>query len=188
MIFVPVFIAWLNLDIGFDTCFINEMDTYIKTWLQLAFPLYIIVLVLLIIWISLCSLRFSKLIGKKNPVATLATLILLSYAKLLQVMIASFSFVNLIFPNGQRELMWLHDPNVQYKSGKLIMLVIVAIFILVLGVIYTALLFCWQWLLSLSRMKMFAWTKNQKLHSFIEMYHTPYTAKHRYWTGLFLIV
>jgi predicted outer membrane repeat protein len=100
--FVPVFISWLNLDIGFDTCFIDGMDTYMKTWLQLAFPIYIIMLVFVIIWVSSCSLQFSKLIGMKNPVATLATLILLSYAKLLQIMIASFSFVSLTFPNGQK--------------------------------------------------------------------------------------
>ena len=186
--FVPVFISWLNLDIGFDTCFIDGMDTYMKTWLQLAFPLYIIMLVFLIIWISSCSIRFSKLIGKKNPVATLATLILLSYTKLLQVMIASFSFVNLTFPNGQRDLRWLRDPNIEYKSGKLIALVIVAIIILLVGLIYTALLFCWQWLLPLSKYKLFSWTKNQKRHTFIETYNTPYTPKHRYWTALFLIV
>ena len=80
--FNPVFVSWLNLDIGFDTCFFDGMDNYIQTWLQLAFPLYIIILVIVIIWISSCSLRFSKLIGKRNPVATLATLILLSYANI----------------------------------------------------------------------------------------------------------
>ena len=185
---VPVFVSWLNLDIGFDTCFFDGMDNYIKTWLQLAFPLYIIILVIVIIWISSCSLRFSKLIGKRNPVATLATLILLSYAKLLQIFIASFSFVTLTFPNGQVETRWLRDANVEYRSGKLIVLVIVAILILLVGAMYTSLLFSWQWLVQLSKFKMFAWTKNQKLHTFIETYNVPYTPKHRYWTGLFLIV
>ena len=32
-----VFVAWLNLDIGFDVCFIYRLDAYTKTWLQLAF-------------------------------------------------------------------------------------------------------------------------------------------------------
>ena len=186
--FIPVFVSWLNLDIGFDTCFFDGMDNYIKTWLQLAFPLYIIILVIVIIWISSCSLRFSKLIGKKNPVATLATLILLSYAKLLQIIIASFSFVTLTLPNGQVETRWLRDANVEYRSGKLIVLVIVAILILLVGAVYTGLLFSWQWLLQLSELKIFAWTKNQKLHTFIETYNTLYTPQHRYWTGLFLIV
>ena len=78
--FPTVFVAWLNLDLGIDVCFINGLDTYTKTWLQLAFPVYLITLVVLIIIVSEYSPRFATLIGRKDPVATLATLILLSYA------------------------------------------------------------------------------------------------------------
>ena len=34
----------------------------------------------------------------------------------------------------------------------------------------------------------FRWVKNQKLRLFLEPYHAPYTFKHRYWTGLLLLV
>ena len=77
-----VFISWLNLDIGIDTCFYEGMDTYAKTWLELVFPVYLIFLVIFIIGISSRSSKFSNLLGKRNPVATLATLILISYTKL----------------------------------------------------------------------------------------------------------
>ena len=50
-----------------------------------------------------------------------------------------------------------------------------------------SLLFSWQWLLHCPKSKIFNWTRNQKLHSFIDAYHTPHTAKHRYWTGLLLL-
>ena len=80
--FITVFISWLNLDLGIDTCYFPKMDSYVKTWLQLAFPAYVIFLVVLIIIISSYSTKFSNFIGQKDPVATLATLILLSYAKL----------------------------------------------------------------------------------------------------------
>ena len=33
---LSVFIAWLNLDFGIETCFYNGMDAYSKTWLQFA--------------------------------------------------------------------------------------------------------------------------------------------------------
>ena len=46
---VLILISWLNFDLGIDTCFIDGMDTYIKTWLQLAFPVYIIFLVIVVI-------------------------------------------------------------------------------------------------------------------------------------------
>jgi hypothetical protein len=43
-------IAWLNLDLGFETCFYNGMDAYVQTWLQYAFPLYVWVLISLRWW------------------------------------------------------------------------------------------------------------------------------------------
>ena len=38
---LTVFIAWLNLDFGVETCFFNGLDAYSKTWLQFVFPLYV---------------------------------------------------------------------------------------------------------------------------------------------------
>ena len=35
---LTLFVAWLNLDLGIETCFYNGMDAYVKTWLQFAFP------------------------------------------------------------------------------------------------------------------------------------------------------
>ena len=186
--FASVFISWLNLDIGIDSCFFEGMDTYFKTWLQLAFPAYIILIVTMVILFSSCSSKFSNLIGKKNPVATLATLLLLSYSKLLQTIITAFSFATLRSPGGLlSERVWLPDATVRYLSGKHIPLFIAAILIFLAGLAYTFLLFTWQWFLRSPRMKIFNWTRNQKLCFFMETYHAPYTPKHRYWTGLLLI-
>ncbi len=46
--------------------------------LQLAFPSYLILLLVVIILVSRHSIRFARLISKRNPVAMPATLILLS--------------------------------------------------------------------------------------------------------------
>ena len=89
--FITLFTSWLNLELGIDTCYFPGMNTYSKTWLQLAFPAYVILLVVLVIIISSYSTKFSNLIGKKNLTATLATLILLSYAKLLEICFKSLS-------------------------------------------------------------------------------------------------
>ena len=186
--FVPVFVSWLNMNIGFDICFYDGMDAYVKTWLQLAFPVYIFFLVVTIIWFTSCSSKLSNLLGRRNPVATLATLILLSYTNLLENIIKSFSFVKLNYPNGTATINWLPDASYEYKDWKIILLTCVAIVILILGLLYTILIFSWQWLIRYSRSKCFRWTGNQKLHTFIDTYHTPYTAKHRYWTGLLLLV
>ena len=186
--FPTVFIAWLNLDIGVDVCFLDGLDAYTKTWLQLAFPVYIISLVVVVIVVSEYSPRFAGLIGKKDPIATLATLILLSYAKLLSITITALSYARLYLPDGSRELVWLPDGNIKYLEGKHIALTIVASFIVLIGLPYTLLLFLWQWLVRAPKGKVVAWTRNTKLNVFIAAYHAPYNSKYRYWTGLLLLV
>ena len=185
-VFPPnVIIAWLNLEPGINICFFNGMTTYWKTWLQLAFPAYVIFLVALVILISERSKRFSILIGKKNPVATLATLLLFSYAKLLHTIIASLSGAVLKYPgiNGiEDRFVWLPDATIKYFSGKHVPLFIVAILILLAGIVYTMILFFWQWIVGF---KIFNYSP--KLSLFIQTYHRPYMPKLRYWTGLLLI-
>ena len=183
-----VFVAWLNLDIGLDVCFIGGLDTYTKTWLQLAFPLYIISLVVMIIIVSEYSPKFVTIIGKRDPVATLATLVLLSYTKLLTVVITALSFTNLHYPDGSYETVWLADGNLKYFQGKHIPLVLMALLIIIIGLPFTILLFIWQWLVRAPKWKAFKWTRNTKLNAFIATYHTPYNSKYRYWTGLLLLV
>ena len=59
-------ISWLNLEVGFDVCFFEGMNTYWKTWLQLAFPAYVVFLVAIVIIASECSGRFSRLLASKK--------------------------------------------------------------------------------------------------------------------------
>ena len=186
--FPTVFVAWLNLDIGIDVCFFYGLDAYSKTWLQLAFPAYIIILVIIIIIVSEYSPRFAGLIGKRDPIATLATLILLSYAKLLSVSITALLPAVINYPNGSREIIWLPDGNEKYFLGKHAALVIVAIIIILIGIPYTSILFLWQWIVCAPKWKIFRWTTNTKLNTFVSVHHAPYNAKYRYWTGLLLLV
>ena len=185
---VTVFISWLNLDLGFDVCFFKGMDAYWKTLLQLIFPIYLISLVLAIIIISEHSTKVARLIGRKNPVATLDTLILLSYTKLLNILITSLSFAILHYPDGVQEVVWLPDASVAYLKGKHIILFVVALLILLVGTVFTFILFSWQWLLYHQEHKLLRFVRYQWLCFFLEPYHAPYTFKHRYWTGLLLIV
>ena len=186
--FIIFFISWLNLEAGFDSCFFEGLDAYWKTFLQLVFPSYIIFLVAVVIIVSEHSPRFAKMIGKRNPVATLATLILFSYTKLLGSVISSLSFTVLNYPNDTRQLVWLPDASVSFLSGKHICLFVIALLILLTGLVYTMLLVFWQLFLRLPDKKVFSWIRYQKLCHFIEPYHAPYNFEHRYWTGLLLLV
>ena len=189
--FHSAFISWLNLDLGFDICFIKGMDTYSKAWLQFALPIYLILVVVAIMVASKYSTKFSKIIARRNPVATLATLILLSYTKLISSVITVLSFATLSYiplsGDPFEERRWLYDASLPYFSGKRIPLFIVAIFIVTLGIAYTFLLLFWQWLVLLPDRRIFRWVRNTKLSSFIDAYHAPFMAKNRYWTGLLLL-
>ena len=194
-IFLPVestnaftfFIAWLNLDFGVETCFYNGMDTYSKTWLQFVFPVYIFMIVGLMVLVSHFSSKFARLLGN-NPISVLATLILLSYTKILRTLITVLYVTELEYPT-YNSMVWLYDANIGYLSVKHIPLFLVAVLIfLFLFLPYTLLLLFGQWLQGISHMRLFSWVNNTRLKAFLDSYHAPYKAKHRYWPGLLLVL
>ena len=185
--FLRVFISWLNLDLGIETCFYDGMDAYVKTWLQFVFPIYIWGVIGLIMFISARSPRVSRMLGS-NPVAVLATLFLLSYAKILRAIILALSITTLQYPHDKMRVVWLSDANISYLHGKHIPLFVVGILFLVfLFLPYTLLLLLGQWLQKFSHLKILSWMNNLKLKAFLEAYYAPYIIKHRYWTGLLLV-
>ena len=155
--FITIFISWLNLELGIDTCYFPGMDAYSKTWIQLSFvAAYVVFLIAFImIIISSYSSKFTNFIGKRNPVATLSTLVFLSYAKLLEIVFTALSFSVIQYPSGPNKHIWLPDATVTYLQGKHIVLFIAALSLLQLGLIYTFLLFSWQWLLCLPSWRIF---------------------------------
>ena len=185
--FFSVFIAWVNLEAGIDMCFYGGLDSYSKAWLQLLFSVYLIAVLIMVILVSKYSSRFAKLIGKRNPIATLATVILLSYMKLFRNIKDIFSVAVLKYPDGLHKR-WLPDANIEYLQDKHIPLFLVAIIIVFIGLIYTILLLTWQWLLQASHYKFLGWTRNTRLNLFMEANLAPYSSKQRYWTGLLLLI
>ena len=186
--FATIFISWLNLDIGFDVCFFEGMDAYWKTLLQLAFPTYVIILLVLVIIVSECSIKFRQLVYKTNPMATLATIVLFSFTKFLNNAILFLSFASLKFPDGSRKTVWLPDASVEYLSGKHIIIFILAIFILVACIVLTFLLFSWQFILYYQQKPIFIWTRYHRLRHFIEPYLAAYNNGQSYWIGLLLFI
>ena len=184
---LSVFIAWLNLDFGIETCLYDGMDTFSKTWLQFVFPVYIMVLVGLIVFASHYSQRFANLLGN-NPVCVLATLIHLSYAKIIRTLVTAVYFTHLEYSTYKKSV-WLYDANVNYLVGKHIPLFLVAVVVFVfLFLPYTLLLLFCQWLQAISHLRLFSWVNSAKLKPFMDSYHAPYKAKHRYWPGLLLVL
>ena len=136
--FLKVFIAWVNLDFGIETCFIQGLDGYWKTCLQFVFPAYIWLIAGLIILVSHYSTRVTKVIGN-NSVSVLSTLFLLAYAKLLRIILVSLEYAILEkYPYHQRIIKWSFDGRLLYFGLEHSILFVIAIAVLlVLWLPYT---------------------------------------------------
>ena len=183
--FLSLFIAWINLDLGIRTCFYSSMDAYQKTWLQFAFPVYIWLITAVIILLSRHT-TVAKLIGK-NAVQVLATLFLLSYAKLLRTTISVLSFAVLTISQGNQTItktVWLPDGHVQYLDGKHIPLFTIALLISVFLLPYTLVLLTIQ-LLQKFNSRLLFWVA--RLKPFLDAYMGAYNDQYRCWTGVLLL-
>lgn len=182
------FIAWLNLDAGVDTCLFNGMDGYARNWFGYAFPFYIWIIVLTIIAVSRFSKTVARICGSKS-VPVLATLLLLSYNKLLRVSIVSLSSTAIINPDESYRLVWTVDGNVEAWKGKHTILGIAALAVLLLFIVpYTVLLVivplsCIQ---AQSTHRLLSWVN--KLKPFMDAHQAPFKNRFRNWTGILLLV
>ena len=189
---IPVlsqFIAWLNLDLGIETCFYSGMTAYAKVWLQFAFPLYIWFIIATIIVLCRYSTWLSNKIGG-NVVQVLATLILLSFTKIFRTAVLAIKFKTLSCVNGSANtsVVWYMDGNVPYLSPKHAVLMAAAVLFLLLAVPYTlALLFDAVIEKYLTRIRCFhnQWIKFKPI---VDAYNGPYKDNCRFWTGLLLLV
>ena len=187
--FLSWFVAWLNLDLGIETCFYDGLGATSKTWLQFAFPVYIWVLVTAMIISSHYSTRAAKICGN-NAVQVLATLFFLSYAKLLRVTITVFRPTKLLILDDdfhRVKVVWSYDGNLDYLSKQhTLLFAVTLLFVSTLFIPYTLALFGIQWLQPLSHHKPLFWV--HKLKPLFDAYTGPYKDKHRYWTGLLLLL
>ena len=179
-----VFIAWLNLDFGIETCFFDGMDNYSAAWLQFAFPIYVWMLAGGLIVVSQFNTRIAKMLGS-NPISVLATLFLLSFTKILSASTQPLDFALSEYSDNM-EVVWVYDGNIRYFRGEHIPLVLFALTFLLLVIMpYVFLLFLEPWV---QKYKVCGWVNRPSIKSFLDVHYAPYNKKHRYWTGLLLIL
>ena len=185
--FLKTFIAWINLDLGIETCFYNGMDALAKALLQFAFPLYIWSISGVIIFLSSRSFRVSKLIGN-NAVKVLATLILLSYAKLLRAVLNGLAYVELEFNDAnvsfKDRAVWQLDGNVPFADKKHIVLFVTALAIGLIMLPFTLTLLFIQPLQRHSHRRLCCHIR--RLMPFFDAYTGAYKHRNRFWPGLLL--
>ena len=143
-------------------------------------------MVIIITVASHYSSTASKVFGN-NGLQVLATLFLLSYAKILRVVVTVFSYTTLKYTDGSVEKVWLYDGNVKFLEGKHAPLFFASLMILIILVFfYTLPLVIIQWLQKISHYRILCWV--HRLMPLFDAYTGPYRFKHRYWTGILLLV
>ena len=182
---LTLFIAWLNLDLGVQTCFYDGLSAYGKAWLQFVFPFYVWCIAGLIIAMARYSTRFSRLTGN-NSVPVLATLFLLSYAKLLRTIITILSYTTVDSANGQKTV-WSADGNIDYLGPQHTPLFLAALAtLLLLWLPYTLLLLSAHWIRKINTP--FLTRVSMKVKPFLDAHYGPVNDKHCYWFGALLSV
>ena len=190
---VSFFISWVNLDLGIKTCFYRDMDSCSKAWLQFVFPAYIWFILILMIILLRYSSKMVRLVGRQI-IPVLATMILLSYTKLIRTVVQALYFIPIPCSDESKNkvslLRWSFDANVQLLQGCHISLFLFSLAVLILLIVpYTFYLLtiplfegplskymcCCQKLLT-------------KMKPFFDAYGGPYKDNCRFWTGFLLLV
>ena len=195
MVFLKTFIAWMNLHFGIETCFVQGLTTFWKQWLQFVFPFYIWFIVGLIIMAARRSTKITMLLPQKRIIPVLATVFLLSYIKLVEIISSAlkFSFI-LEYPNDTIKdpkpivtTVWSVDGNLAYCGHPHIFLFLAgATTLLFLWLPYTLLMFLMQWLRVVSHLRFLTWI--ERFVPISDANTAPLKHKHQYWFGVLLLV
>ena len=176
-----IFVSLMNLNLGFPLCFYDGMTTAIKTGLQFIFPVYIWTIVIVFIVLSRYSIRISNQTAASS-VQVLATLIHLSFSKLLITSIDILIYARVKTENNDTITVWYGDGSVVYlQDNEHIILFSIAIVALVLFILpYIIIVTFGNYFLR--------WKRLHHFRSFIESFHGPYKHTLGYWFGVRVLV
>ena len=181
--FSYVFVSISNLDLGIKTCFYNGMDDYAKMWLQLAFPLYLILIAASLIIASRYSTRIQRLTARR-ALPVLATLFLLSYTKMLRttcnVLFLYSRMTYLPSNNTNLKLVWSVDANVAVFGVKFMIVFIACLLLFSIMIPFNVVLLFTRFL--------FRFRLISKFKPLIDAYQGAYKDKCYYWIGLQLVM
>ena len=173
--FAFVLLSLVNFDLGFEVCFYNGMTEYAKLWLQFIFPIYMICIVSLLMYLSKyvqCMQRLSTHNGK----STLLLIIFISYNKAVIALCKEFFYYKrLIFlENARTQLVWSVYPSVSLFNSLHLPYFIFCLTLTVLVIIM---------ILFTLFPSVFG-----KLYNYFNFFQDIVKEKHKYWLGLQLFL
>ena len=179
----------ISFHAGFPSCFYEGMDEFAKSLLMFAFPVYLIIIwLVIIIAAAKCNLKIFQVPFIANrSVPVLGTIMLLTYTGLASAVITSLRFIKIFevtsnsSHNVSFSLRWFYQPELEYFSGKHLILAIIALIVCVFYLIpFTLFMILGDWL---RRFIHKLWYSH-----FMDVLHGAYKWPLGFWFGVRLLV
>ena len=176
-----VFISFVNLDLGIETCFYSGMDSYAKIWLQLVFPCYLFIIAISIVIASRYSSKILRLTYTRS-LPVLATLFLLSYTGVLRtVLTVLFSYSTIThLPGSHRQMVWSIDASVPLFGIKFTILFITCLVVFLLLIPFNITLLFTRYLLQFRVINRFK--------PLLDAFQGSYKDKYYFWVVVHIIM
>ena len=172
--FCVSFLSFLNLNLGFPLCFYNGMTELWKTGLSLVFPIYLLIIDVVLIILSRYSTWLSNRISHSS-VQVLVTVVHLSFSNLLLTIIYVF-VSSVIYTSDKHYRVWYWDGSVEYMGQSHRILVIISL-VVTLSLILPYIVFL---LIAKSLIRCSSVASNY-LRPVFESIHAPYKEGKHYW-------
>ena len=174
----------LRFSFGISICLYEGMDRFAKSLLYYAFPIYLLLLVVIII-VSAHKLRlriFTVPVISRRAVPVLATLMFMTYHKLTMCVSQGLAFA--IIQNaetGEWNLHWKYQPTLLYFRGEHIALGVLSLLVKMLYLLpFTAVMLFGDLLRTCIRSLWFS--------HFLDVFHGAYRYPFGFWFGLRLLL
>ena len=107
-------VSFPTLNLGFETCLHDKMNTLEKVWWQLSFPFYLFILMGITTLLARTKyLKFNRSAGL-GTIQAFATLLILCYVSVLEACIELIGFRTIVTTSGSSHVQWLSDPSIRY--------------------------------------------------------------------------
>ena len=161
-------VALFNLSFYYPLCFYDGMSELMKSGISLAFPFYLLFIVIGLIIASRYSVKLSNRLSHSS-VQVLVTIVHLSFSRLLTSVLITFSSVEIHTNTTETPLLvWEYDATIEYgKGGHLILVIITSVMVGPLLCVYLIVLLGGRLLLKINMLR-------EYLRPGYEAIHAPY--------------
>ena len=176
-------VSLLNIEAAIETCLYDGMTEYIKTWLEFAFPSYLLFIVAML---ALAS-RYSSLVERltrRRVIPVIATIFLFTYNKLLLVttkVLFSYTSVHRLSDN-KKTTVWTCDTSIPLFGVKFSILFAASLLLMIVILVPI------NFFLLFTRLSLQIRFLAKYLKPYLDVFQAPFKDSCRHFPGLELLI